>query len=104
MSRGASLGHGLGLGPFRALDHLKLDLVAFIQGTKPRAGNRRVMDEDVRTILLRDEPKPFVRVKPLHRALRHDRILLAWGVKEGRHARSEEHKNTATGLIAAAVP
>ena len=50
-SRGASLGHGLGLGPYRALDDLKLDLVAFIQGTKPRAGNRRLVDEYVRTIL-----------------------------------------------------
>jgi hypothetical protein len=50
---------------------------AVIQGPKARLFNRRVMDEDIWTVFLRDDPKPFVRVKPFHRALRHGIILLA---------------------------
>jgi hypothetical protein len=51
---------GLGLEPFRALGDLELDPVTFVQGLETRGfGNRRVVDEDVRTLILRDKPKPF---------------------------------------------
>jgi hypothetical protein len=35
------------------------------------------MDEDIRTIVLRDESEPFVGIKPLHGSVRHGMILLA---------------------------
>jgi hypothetical protein len=62
--RGASGGsdffHRLGLKPFGALGDLKLDLVAFIERLEAQRGNGRVVDEDIRTLILRDEPKPFL--------------------------------------------
>jgi hypothetical protein len=79
---GQRLFHGLGLRPFGTLDDRKLDLVAFIQGLEPRLDNRRVMDEDIRPILLRDKSKPFVGIKPLHGSVRHGMILLAWDGKK----------------------
>jgi hypothetical protein len=100
-SGGSDLFHRLGLRSFGALGDLKLDLVAFIQGLEARRGNGRVVDEDIRTIILRDEPKPFLVVKPLHGTTSHDMILLTWGEREGRHASSEDHKKTAHGLTSA---
>jgi hypothetical protein len=63
------------------------------------------VDKDIRTILLRDEPKPFVSIKPLDRSMSHSLILLAWGEKTYRHTRAEDQKKTATGLdLAVAAP
>src|SRR5918992_5880060 len=103
--QGSALFHRLGLRPFGALSDLKLNLVAFSERPEPRRVNRRVVDEDIRPIVLRDEPKPFLVVKPLHRSLSHGMILLAWGERKCRHACSEAHKKTAHGLsLAVAVP
>jgi hypothetical protein len=76
-SGGHHLFHGLGLRPFRTLDDLEFDLVTFVQALVARLDNRRIMDEDIRTIVLRDESEPFVGVKLLHASVRHVMILLA---------------------------
>src|SRR6266511_395472 len=87
-SSGHRLSHGLGLRPFRTLGDLEFDLVTFVQGLVARLDNRRVMDEDIRTIVLRDESEPFVGIKPLHGSVRHGMILLAWdGKKAATHER-----------------
>jgi hypothetical protein len=77
-SGGSDLFHRLGLPPFGALGDLKLDLVAFIQGLEALHGNGRVVDEDSRTLILRDKPKPFLFVKLLHSSMSHVHILLTW--------------------------
>jgi hypothetical protein len=83
---GCGLFHGLGLRSFGSLGDLKLDLVAFIQGlVAGRVGNRRVMDEDIRPIILRDESITFIAVKPLHGSVRHWDDPPGIGWKEGRH-------------------
>jgi hypothetical protein len=70
---GRRLFHGLGLRPFGTLGDRKLDLVAFIQGlVAGRIANRRVMDEDIRPMLLRDKAKAFV-------ALNHFTVPFAMG-------------------------
>src|SRR5688500_18374198 len=85
LPRGGDLFYGLGLRPFGALGDLKLDLVAFTQGLEAcRVGNRRVVDENIRTVVLRNKPEPFLVVKPLHRSMRHGVILLAWGLRACR--------------------
>lgn len=87
---GQRLLHGLGLRPFRSLGNLKLDLVAFIQGlVAGRVGNRRVMDEDIWPIFLRDKAKPFVGIKPLHGSVRHGMILLTG---DGKQAATHERR------------
>jgi hypothetical protein len=77
VSGGSDLFHRLGLRPFGALGDLKLDLVAFIQGLEARRGDGRIVDKDIRPLILGDEAKPFLVVKPLHGAMRHHMILLA---------------------------
>jgi hypothetical protein len=62
------------------------------------------VDEDIRTIILRDKPNPFLVVKPLYGAVCQGSILLTWDVKACRHAGAEAHKKTADGLrLAVAV-
>jgi hypothetical protein len=39
------------------------------------------VDEDIRTMILRNEPVPFFRMKPLHGPLGPAMILLPWGVE-----------------------
>jgi hypothetical protein len=41
-----------------------------------------MVDEDICAAVLRDEPKPFLVVKPLHGTMGHDLILLAWNEKK----------------------
>jgi hypothetical protein len=57
------------------------------------------MDKDIRTIILRDEPKPFLFVKPLHGAMRHNMILLASGVRECRYACAGRRKKPQTAFV-----
>jgi hypothetical protein len=83
-SGGHLLFHGLGLRPFRTLGDLEFDLVPSVQGLVPGLANRRVMDEDIRTVVLRDESEPFVGIKLLHGSVHHGMILLAWDGKR-RH-------------------
>jgi hypothetical protein len=86
--------HGLGLRPFRTLVDLELDLVTFIQGLIARLDNRRVMDEDIRPVVLCDESKPFVGIKLLHGTIGHGMILLAWnGTEAATHERRISKKN-----------
>ena len=89
VSGGSDLFHRLGLRPLGSLGDVKLDLVAFSQGFEARGGNGQVVDEDIRTLILRDEPKPFLFVKLFDGSTSHDMILLAWGVSENgaTHAR-----------------
>ena len=72
------LAHGRGLRALGARDDFKLDPVAFIQGTKAHALNRRVVDEDIRTTVLRNKPIALLLVKPLHSTLCQRMILLRW--------------------------
>jgi len=104
--RGGAGAHGLSLRPFRALSDHKLDLVAFTQGLEAcRVGNRRVVDENIRTVVLRDKPEPLLVVKPLHRSMSHGLILLTWGIQACRPTSSEDHKKTAPGFaLAGTVP
>lgn len=65
--------HRLCLRAFGALGHLKLDLIALIEGLEAGRLNGRVVNKHIRaTIGLRDEPKPFLVIEPFHRATRHD--------------------------------
>src|SRR6266511_4600820 len=75
----SELAHGLGLRALGARHDVKLDLLTFIQGTKAPGFNRRVVDEDIRTVVLGDKPIPFSCVKPLYGPLCHGMILLTWG-------------------------
>jgi hypothetical protein len=77
----SDLFHRLDLRPFRTWDHLKLHLITFIQRLEARFFNRGVVDKDIRTIVLRDKPKPFLVVKPLDGTAGHGMILLTWGVE-----------------------
>jgi hypothetical protein len=75
-SAGRDLFHRLGLGPFGAGDHLKLYLIPFIERLEARLFNSRVVNKDIWTIVLRNETKPFLLVKPLDRTAGHGWILL----------------------------
>jgi hypothetical protein len=55
----SELFHRLALRPLGALGGLKLDLVALRERLKARFFNRRVGDEDIRPIVLRDAPELF---------------------------------------------
>jgi hypothetical protein len=57
------------LGPLR---NLELDLVTLVQATETVALNRSVMDENVRTLLTRDETETLGVVEPLHSTLFHN--------------------------------
>src|SRR4029453_11302993 len=99
VSGGSDLFHRLGLRPFGALGDVKLDLVAFSQGFEARGGNGRVMDEDVRPLILRNEPKPFLVVEPLDGSMSHNMILLAWGREENVATHVRKHiKKPCTGV------
>src|SRR5881396_420962 len=83
---GSGLSYRLRLRSLGAWDDVELDPLAFIQGPKTPAFNRRVVDEDVRATILGDEPIPFFCVKPLHGALCHSMILLIWRERMCRNA------------------
>jgi hypothetical protein len=57
------------LGPLR---NLELDLVTLVQATETVALNRSVVDENVCTLLTRDESKTLGVVEPLHSTFFHN--------------------------------
>jgi hypothetical protein len=57
------------LGPLR---NLELDLVTLVQATETVALNRSVMDENVCTLLTRDETETLGVVEPLHSTFFHN--------------------------------
>src|SRR5262245_53515167 len=60
-----------GLRAFLALGHLELHPLAFFEAAASSGGDGAVIDEHVLTIVAPDESVPLLRVKPLHRSLRH---------------------------------
>ena len=60
----------VGLGSFLPLDDLELNRVAFLQGLEAFTLYGRVMDEDISSAVLADEPIPFTVVEPLYFTLK----------------------------------
>src|SRR5262245_4717879 len=69
-------GHVRGARPLRALRDLELDLVTLVQGAKALGPDLGVVDEDVRTTLVRQETETLGLVEPLDGALNHERAGL----------------------------
>src|SRR4029450_7956013 len=65
------LGDVGGLRALLSLGHPPPDPLPLFEAAESFAGDGAVMDEDVLTIVAPDESVPFLRVKPLHRSLRH---------------------------------
>lgn len=63
--------HVLCLEPLLALGNLELDPLAFLQAAEAVGLDRRVMNENVFTVIPADETKTFGIVKPLHCSLFH---------------------------------
>ena len=87
-----------GLQSLGAGDDLKLDGLAFLQAAEALGLNRRVMDEDIVSVLPADETKTFRVVKPLHCSFFHVVILCSkcvlaevcqetWSGKRGQNRR-----------------
>ena len=53
------------LGPLRALDDVKLDLIALLEGLVPIQLNGRVVDKDIRTAFATQKSKSLCIVEPL---------------------------------------
>jgi len=64
----------------------KLDLVAFIQGLVAGRVANRVMDEDIRPILLRDKAKALS-------ALNHFTVRSPWGDPPGMDGKKPPHRS-----------
>jgi hypothetical protein len=64
-----------GLKALGALDQIELDRVTLGEASEPLRLDRREMNENVLTTILRDEAKAFGVVKPLHGAFAHDTVL-----------------------------
>src|SRR5581483_9395157 len=61
----------------RALDHVELDLGAFLEAPMAVGLDRGVMAEDVAAaVVTRDEPEALLIVEPLDRSCRTHRLLL----------------------------
>src|SRR6185295_8564328 len=65
----------------RAAGHLELDLVTFGQGLETLSLDGAVVDEDVLSAFLRDEPITLCVVEPLHLSLCHPATSLFGGLR-----------------------
>src|SRR6185503_12138381 len=72
----AAKGHVRGAGPLRALRDLELDLVTLVEGAEALGFDLRVVDEDVRTTLVRQKPETLGLVEPLDGTFDHERTGL----------------------------
>jgi hypothetical protein len=59
----------LGLEPFSALGHLKLNRLVFLERLKPFPLDGGMMHKDIRTVLLGNETITLGIIKPLYRTL-----------------------------------
>jgi hypothetical protein len=75
---------------FLALDHVKLDLISFFQALVALNLDRRIMHEDIRTIVPADETETLCVVEPLHFAfeLCHRQCLPWRGLRMRRASRN----------------
>ena len=62
------------LSPLRALGNLKLHLFSCPQGSKTVTRNAAVMNKNVITTWLLNEPIPLLRVEPLHKSLSQNQL------------------------------
>jgi hypothetical protein len=58
------------------LDDLELDCFSFGKSPEAFSQDGRVVDEDVRTVVLRDEPEALRIIEPLHSTFVHDQVPL----------------------------
>jgi hypothetical protein len=69
-------GHVRRAGPLGALRDLELDLVTLVEGAIALGLDLGVVDENVRTTLMREETETLGLVEPLDGALNHERAGL----------------------------
>ncbi len=65
------------LGALGALNHFKFHCLSFFQGLESVPLDGTEVDEDVRTIILRDETEALLIVEPFHSSFCHDFYLLS---------------------------
>jgi hypothetical protein len=62
--------------PLGTLLDVKANSVAFVERSEPTGINRRMMNENIRTVFLLDKTKPLAVIEPLHDTICHANILL----------------------------
>jgi hypothetical protein len=74
-------GYVVGLGAFRTLNDVELDLVALFEAFVSFELDGTVMHEDIGSVVPAEKAVPFSVVEPFHGAfvLCHDALLLPWG-------------------------
>src|SRR5688572_18658543 len=86
------LGDVRGAGPLRAVHHLETNAITLVQGPETLRANLRMVNENVRTTLAREETEALGLVEPLDRAFDHERAGLLSLCLAPRHLPAHDEK------------
>jgi hypothetical protein len=88
------------LRPLRSLNNLELDRISFLQSAITIAGDCRIVDENVGTVVAPYEPVPFGIIEPLYRSSHRDSPpVVATEIKKTNGPRLEAPTNPAVGNL-----